>query len=53
MVINAVCMTDTEALSLDDTPCLLEGQCKCIQAAEDAIDLIYSTFLTDDYFQTW
>lgn len=53
MVIHAVSMIDAEAVQIEEAACLLESQGKCIEAAQDAIDLIYSTFLTDDYFQTW
>jgi hypothetical protein len=53
MVIHAVFMIDEESTTPDDALLLRESRCKCIQAAEDTIDLIYSIFLTDDYFQTW
>jgi len=48
MVIHAVFMIDANEATF-----LRECQCRCIQSAEDAIDLMYSTFRTDDYFQTW
>ncbi|KIV87265.1 hypothetical protein PV11_02820 [Exophiala sideris] len=51
MVIHAAFMID--AKRADETTFLRECQCRCISSAEDVIDLIYSTFSTDDYFQTW
>lgn len=53
MVIHAVFMTDAQAARSEEATCLRECQSRCIQSAEDAIDLMYSTFRTDDYFQTW
>ncbi|KAI1610763.1 fungal-specific transcription factor domain-containing protein [Exophiala viscosa] len=51
MVIHAAFMLD--ARRADETTFLRECQCRCISSAEDVIDLIYSTYRTDDYFQTW
>jgi len=53
MVIHAVFMVDENSTTPDNALFLRESRWKCIQAAEDTIDLIYSIFLTDDYFQTW
>jgi hypothetical protein len=53
MVIHAVFMMDAKTARPDEATFLREYQCRCIQSAEDAIDLMYSTFRTDDYFQTW
>ncbi|KIX02764.1 uncharacterized protein Z518_08706 [Rhinocladiella mackenziei CBS 650.93] len=53
MVIHAVFMTDTKTDTQYDIACLQKCQSRCIQSAEDAIDLIYSTFCSSDYFQTW
>lgn len=53
MVIHAVFMIDMTTVGSDVPMLLQECQCRCIQAAEDAIDVMYSTFCTDDYFQTW
>ncbi|KAH8705745.1 fungal-specific transcription factor domain-containing protein [Talaromyces proteolyticus] len=53
MVIHGVFMTDAKITISDEAECLRKCQCLCIQSAEDAIDLIYSTFRVDDYFQTW
>lgn len=53
MVIHAVFMIDTKTTRPDEATLLRECQCRCIQSAEDTIDLIHSTFRTDDYFQTW
>jgi hypothetical protein len=53
MVIHAVFMIDEKTAKSDDATLLRECKCRCIQSAEDSIDLIYSTFRTDNYFQTW
>ncbi|EXJ67589.1 uncharacterized protein A1O5_09602, partial [Cladophialophora psammophila CBS 110553] len=53
MVTHAVFMTDTKSAESDVASSLRECRCRCIQAAEETIDLMYSTFRTDDYFQTW
>lgn len=53
MVIHAAFMVDMKPDRVDQATFLRESQCRCISSAEDAIDLIYSTFRTDDYFQTW
>lgn len=53
MVIHAIFMIDTETGEPEEPTLLQRSRLKCIQSAEETIDLIYSTFLTDDYFQTW
>jgi hypothetical protein len=53
MVIHGVFMTDAKLNISDEGECLRKCQYLCIQSAEDAIDLIYSTFRTDNYFQAW
>lgn len=53
MVIHAVFMIDPEEAKPEEATALLEARCRCLQAAEDAIDLIYSTFRTDSFFQSW
>ena len=53
MVTHAVFLIDAKTVRLDEATLLRECQCQCIQSAEDTIDLMHSTFRTDDYFQTW
>jgi hypothetical protein len=54
MVIHAVFMTDAKtALPPNEGSCMRKCQCRCIQAAEDSINLIYTVFCSDDYFQSW
>ena len=50
---HAVFMTHTETARSDEVTLLRECQCRCMETAESAIDLMYETFRTDDFFQTW
>lgn len=53
MVCHSVFMIDPEEARPEEASALLEARARSVQAAEDAIDLIYSTFRTDDFFQSW
>ena len=53
MVIHAVFMVDAKSFSPAEADLLRGYRCPSIQSAEETINLIYSTFGTDDYFQTW
>lgn len=53
MVIHAVFMVDPAEVAPEEATALSEARCRCIEAASDSIDLIYSTFQTDEFFQTW
>lgn len=52
MIIHAVFMTHTE-IRPDEARLIRDRQCRCLQTAESTIDLIYETFRTDEFFQTW
>ncbi|KAK5952202.1 hypothetical protein OHC33_006675 [Knufia fluminis] len=53
MVIHAVFMIDEKTIRPSEATSVRECRCRCLDSAEAAIDLIYSTYRTDDYFQTW
>lgn len=53
MVIHAIFMIDPGEAKAEQNAELLQARCRCIQAAEDAIDLMHSTFRTDSFFQSW
>ncbi|KAH8886240.1 hypothetical protein GQ53DRAFT_845046 [Thozetella sp. PMI_491] len=53
MVTYAVFMIDESTAEPDEIAPLRECQTRCIQSAENSIDLIFSTFRADHYFQTW
>jgi hypothetical protein len=52
MIIHAVFMTHTE-IRPDEARLIRDRQCRCLQTAESTIDLMYETFRTDEFFQTW
>ena len=53
MVIHAIFMTEMEPSGNDEATALREYRCRCVDSAEETIDLMYSTFRADNYFQTW
>ncbi|OQV07089.1 Fungal specific transcription factor domain-containing protein [Cladophialophora immunda] len=53
MIVHAAFMTQSDTDASGDAMSVRECQCKCLEAAESTIDLIYNTFLSDHFFQTW